>query len=168
MKRFMVSTKLRLPSNGMRVLFCIGVSLAVLSLVGLLYSLISSTDTVLGPAIIAAVASFLWLFAVRAISEANFGGSVIGFDESGIEFKTSEQTYRLSWDDCTDCGMIRNLFARWIYASDHRLTDAEKKNFPENVEKGVMYFCYQKESWAEFVKFVPEQFRDEFGTQRIS
>ena len=166
MKRFMVSTRLRLPSTGMKIFFAAGITLACVSACGLLYSLIARSDRLLGPAIIAAIISFLWLFAVRAISESRFGGSIIGFDEDGILFQTSTNKYRLSWADCVECGVVRNRLAYWIYASDHRLGEKEKKNFPENVGKGVMYFNRQKQSLEEFMKFVPEKFKDELIAQR--
>ena len=160
MKKFMVTTKLRLPSNGLKIFFVCGLVLAGASAAGLLYSLITWSDTILGPAILAAILSFLWLFAARSISEANFGKSLIGFDESCIVFFAPNAEYRLRWDACVECGLMKNRWVLWCYASDHALADAEKKNFPENVEKGVMYFCHQPESWEEFMKFVPEKFKD--------
>jgi len=160
MKKFMVTTTLRLPSNGLKVFFVGGLILAGASLVGLLYSLITWSGTVLGPSILAALLSFLWLFAARAISESSFGRSLIGFDGKGIVFTAPKAEYNLRWDACRECGIMKNRRAKWCYASDHALGDKEKINFPENVEKGVMYFCYQPESWEEFMKFVPEKFKD--------
>ena len=58
-----------------------------------------------------------------------------------------------------ECGIEKTRFTRWVYASDHKLTPAERKEFPENVKQGVFYFDYAYNTWEEFMTYLPERFQ---------
>ena len=50
----------------------------------------------------------------------------------------------------------------WCYVSDHELSEKEKKEFPEFVEKGVFYFSDADNTVEELKKFLPPRFLDAF------
>ena len=52
--------------------------------------------------------------------------------------------------------------AWWCYVSDHELSEKEKKEFPEFVEKGVFYFSDADNTVEELKKFLPSRFSEAF------
>ena len=114
-----------------------------------------------GIAVIAAALSVIWLFAAKFISETNFGLANVSFTEQGIIFRTGgadSVEYRLNWDDAVCCGRIKTRWSWWCYVSDHELSEKEKKEFPEFVEKGVFYFSDADNTVEELKKFLPPRF----------
>ena len=164
LKRYQVTQTLRFPSNIMKGFFYAGLVLLPLGvIVAVLSFFIPALEGVRGIAVIAAALSVIWLFAAKFISETNFGLANVSFTEQGIIFRTGgadSAEHRLAWDDVKSCGMEKTRWAWWCYASDHELSDKERREFPEFVEKGVFYFSYADNTWEEFMKFVPERFRD--------
>ena len=163
LKRYKVTQSLRFPSNIMKGFFYAGLVLLPLGvIVAVLSIFIPALEGVRGLAIIAAALSVIWLLAAKFISETNFGLANVSFTEQGIIFRTGGaegSEYRLNWSDAVCCGMEKTRFSRWCYVSDHELSDKEKKEFPEFVEKGVFYFGYADNTWEEFMKFLPERFK---------
>ena len=110
-----------------------------------------------------ALYSVIWLFAAKFISETNFGLANVSFTEQGIICRTGgadSVEYRLNWDDAVCCGRIKTRGAWWCYVSDHELSEKEKKEFPEFVEKGVFYFSDADNTVEELKKFLPPQFSE--------
>lgn len=163
LKRYQVTQSLRFPSNIMKGFFYAGLVLLPLGItVALLGIFIPALEGLRGVAIIVAVLSVIWLFAAKFISETSFGLANVSFTEQGIIFRTGGEhsvEHRLAWDDAVCCGMIKTRLSWWCFVSDHELADKEKKEFPEFVEKGVFYFSYADNTWAELMKFLPEQFK---------
>lgn len=164
LKRFQVTQTLRFPSNIMKVFFYAGLVLLPLGIIVITLGLfVDALAGVRGLAIILCVLSVIWLFAAKFISETSFGLANVSFTETCIIFRTGgadSAEHRLAWDDVKSCGMEKTRWAWWCYASDHELSDKEHREFPEFVEKGVFYFSYANNTWEEFMKFVPERFRD--------
>ena len=143
LKRFRVTQTLRFPSNIMKGFF------------------FPALEGVRGIAVIAAALSVIWLFAAKFISETNFGLANVSFTEQGIIFRpggADSVEYRLNWDDAVCCGRIKTRWAWWCYVSDHELSEKEKKEFPEFVEKGVFYFSDADNTVEELKKFLPPRF----------
>ena len=172
LKRYQVTQSLRFASKGIKAFFYLGVILEAAALITIAVSLISGSRTFLGVSIIAAILAFIWMFATRLISDNTFGFANISFYEGGIIFRVSNaddaKQYTLRWSDCVECGIEKTRFAKWVYASDHKLTQAERKEFPENVEKGVFYFNYATNTWEEFMTYLPEQFRAYMNAEKAA
>ena len=165
LKRFRVTQTLRFPSNIMKGFFYAGLVLLPLGvIIAALSFFIPALEGVRGIAVIAAALSVIWLFAAKFISETNFGLANVSFTEQGIIFRTGGEhsvEHRLAWDDAVCCGMIKTRLSWWCFVSDHELAYKVKKEFPEFVEKGVFYFSYADNTWAELMKFLPEQFKEQ-------
>ena len=163
LKRYQVTQSLRFPSNIMKGLFYAGLVLLPLGvIVAVLGIFIPALEGLRGLSIIVAILSVIWLFAAKFISETNFGLANVSFTEQGVIFRTGgaeSVEHRLSWSDAVCCGMIKTRLSWWCYVSDHELADKEKKEFPEFVEKGVFYFSYADNTWAELMKFMPEKLK---------
>lgn len=160
LKRYQVTQSLRFPSGIVKGLYYAGAALIAVGVIVLVLGFFTPLSALRGAAIIAIVLSVIWMIAASFISENTFGAANISFTESGIIFRSEGEEYKLSWDKVRFCGLIKTRRAWWCYASDHELGDKEKREFPEFVEKGVFYFNYADNTWEEFMKFVPERFRD--------
>lgn len=166
LKRFRVTQTLRFPSNIMKGFFYAGLVLLPLGvIIAVLSFFIPALEGVRGIAVIAVALSVIWLFAAKFISETNFGLANVSFTEQGIIFRTGgadSVEYRLNWDDAVCCGKIKTRWSWWCYVSDHELSEKEKKEFPEFVEKGVFYFSDADNTVEELKKFLPARFSDAF------
>ncbi|MDO4573200.1 MAG: hypothetical protein Q4C13_07510 [Clostridia bacterium] len=165
-KRFLVSLTIRFPSTINKVMFVLGLAALALAAAAALYSLVTWTGKLLGAAIVVALLGAIWLFVCRSVSESVYGSTLVSFGKRCMRFYTKKQTYELDWDDCVVCGIRRSRWANWVYASDHELREAELVEFPENVEPNALYFGYQKESFEEFMKYVPERFREGLNARK--
>lgn len=163
LKRFTVTQCMRFPSPIVKVIYYGGFALIGAGIIIAVVDLILQSKAFLGAAIIGAILGFIWIIASRFISENSFGYANVSFTEDCIIFRSSNgedaAVYKLRWDDCRTCGVIKTRRTWWCFVSDHELSKAERKEFPENVEEGVFYFCYAANTWEEFMKFVPERFR---------
>lgn len=160
LKRYQVTQSLRFSSAIIKALYYAGTVLIALGALVVLLGFFTPLSSLRGAAIIVMVISVIWIIAASFISENTFGGANISFTESGMIFRSDGEEYKLDWDKVRCCGLIKTRKAWWCYASDHELGDKEKREFPEFVEKGVFYFNYADNTWEEFMKFVPERFRD--------
>lgn len=164
LKRFQVTQSLRFPSNIMKIFFYAGLVLLPLGIVVIVLGLfVDALAGARGIAIILSLLSVIWLFAARFISETSFGMANISFTEQCVIFRTGgaeSVEHRLAWDGVKCCGMEKTRLSWWCYVSDHELSERERKEFPEYVEKGVFYFSYADNTWEEFMRFVPERFRE--------
>ena len=162
LKRFTVTQCMRFPSPIVKVIYYGGFCLIGAGAVIALVDLILQTKAFLGVAIIGAILGFIWIFASRFISENTYGYANVSFTEDCIIFRSDgtpdADVYKLRWDDCKTCGVIKTRRSWWCFVSDHELSKDERKEFPENVESGVFYFSYAANTWEEFIKFVPERF----------
>ncbi|MDO4353891.1 MAG: hypothetical protein Q4C93_02880, partial [Clostridia bacterium] len=61
---------------------------------------------------------------------------------------------------------IKNLWIKWVYISNHELSDEERRHFPDNTGEGTFYFEYNEKAFDEFMKYLPEQFHEEMLRQR--
>ena len=167
LKRYQVSQSLRFPSNILKGLFYAGLVLLPAGIiVALLGILVPALVPFRGIAIILAVLAVIWMFAARFISESTYGFANISFTEQELIFRTggeNSREYRLGWDEAVCCGMEKTRMSWWCYVSDHELSEREKKEFPEFVEKGVFYFSYADNTWEELMRFLPEKFREQMN-----
>ena len=172
LKRYQVTQSIRFATKGMKALFVVGLVLGAVSLITIAVSLLSGNHTFLGAGIIFTLISFIWLFATRLMSESTFGYANVSFHEGGMIFRASNApdapNYTLRWSDCVACGIEKTRLSYWVYASDHELAEDEKVEFPEHVKDGVFYFNYAGNTWEEFMKFVPEQFREELEAKKLA
>ena len=163
LKRYKVTQSIRFPSNIMKIFFYAGLALLPISVIVILLGLfIDALSAVRGLAIIICILSVIWLFAARFISETTFGLANVSFTEQRIIFRTGgadSEEHRLNWADAVACGMEKTRLSWWCYVSDHELSEKEKREFPEFVEKGVFYFAYADNTWEELMQFVPERLR---------
>lgn len=170
MKKYQVTQTLRFPSNIMKAFFYAGLILLPLCIiVAVLGIFIDALAGVRGLAIILSVLSVIWLFAANYISETSFGLANVSFTESCIIFRTGGENsteYRLAWSDAVCCGMEKTRRSWWCYVSDHELSDKERREFPEFVEKGVFYFSYADNTWEELMRFAPERLRGELDSAK--
>lgn len=171
LKRYQVTQSIRFATKGTKVLFFAGMCLAAVSVLAIAIALIFGNKNILGVAVIGALLSVIWMFATRFMSESTFGFANVSFYDGGIIFRSSNATdaehYTLRWCDCVACGLEKTRWSWWVYASDHELSDAERVEFPENVKDGVFYFNYAQNTWEEFMKFVPEQFREKLEAEKL-
>ena len=172
LKRYQVTQCLRFVSKGVKALFYAGVILEAVSLIAIAVSLITGSRTVIGLFIITGVLALIWMFAIRLMSDNTFGYANISFYEGGIIFRQSNapdsKHFTLRWCDCIECGIVKTRLSYWVYASDHKLSQAERKEFPENVEEGVFYFNYAYNTWEEFMTYLPEQFRAYMNAEKAA
>ena len=110
--------------------------------------------------------SALWVFAFKLISVNSYGFSMVSFGDKCMRFYLNEKTDDLFWSAVTDCGMIKNLWIKWVYISNHELSDEERSHFPDNTGEGTFYFEYDEKAFDEFMKYLPEQFHEEMLRQR--
>lgn len=163
LKRYKVTQTVRFQSKGTKVLFFGGLVLGSLALIAIAVCIIIGTTDFLGLAVIVAILSAIWVFATRLISESAFGLSNVSFSPDAFIFYQSPvqdaKSFSLYWDDVKEVGIEKTRWSYWVYASDHRLEDAEKVEFPEHVKDGVFYFSYAYNTWEAFMEFVPEQYK---------
>jgi len=157
--RFLVTQSIRFPHTAVKVMYYVMLGCIALTLALGLYSLLFRTTGPLGIALILAVLSFLLFFFVSATSDQYFGRATVSFGEESIVFRSGDKSYRLDWDKIRVCGIEKTRRSFWLYCSDHSLSEKEKMEFPENVEKGVMYANYRLELYEEFMQYVPEKFK---------
>ena len=155
-KKYIVTRSLRMPNIWFKVFFFGGVAMAAAAVVLALSCLIRSTTAGLGVAVILALLSAIWLFVVFFNSSSNYGVSMISFNETYIKFYYYKEEYKLAWDNVVSAGIEKTRLAYWVYLADHELSAEEKKEFPEHVKDGVMYYGYEKNAWDEMMKFAPE------------
>ncbi len=166
-KLFVVTQSLRFPNPAVKILYYAGLVLLAAAAVAVAVCLVTGTrGVIMGVAVIAGVLGIIWALATRLISENTFGFARISFGDEFIQFTSGDDKFRLKWEDVVECGIEKTRRAYWVYASDHKVTDAEKKEFPENVDEGVFYFNYYWNTWEEFMKFVPEKFRPELEKKK--
>ena len=169
LKRFHVTQSLRFGSTGVKLLFYAGVLLETAAVASICYCIGSGSKGLLGVGVICAVLAAIWIIAVHMMSDNNYGLATVAFHEKGIVYKangaaeTPEHLFR--WDDCVECGIEKTRLSFWVYCSDHKLENSERKEFPENVKDGVFYFNYAYNTWEEFMKFVPERFKAQLETE---
>ena len=172
LKRYQVTQCLRFVSKGIKALFYAGVILEAVSLIAIAVSLITGSRTVIGLFIITGILALIWMFAIRLMSDNTFGYANISFYEGGIIFRQSNapdsKHFTLRWGDCIECGIVKTRLSYWVYASDHKLSQSERKEFPENVEEGVFYFNYAYNTWEEFMTYLPEQFRAYMNAEKAA
>jgi len=166
-KKYKVTQSLRLPSRALKFFYYGSLVLLSASILDVAYCLISGTrGYVMGAGVIAFLFGLLWYVAVNLVNENSFGFTRISFGDQFAAFYVGEETFRLKWTDTVECGIEKTRRAYWVYASDHKLRDDEKKEFPENVDEGVFYFNYYWNTWEEFMKFVPEKFKPELEAKK--
>lgn len=155
-KKYLVTRSLRMPNKWMKLFFCGGLAMAAVAVVLALGCLIKGTTDGLGVAVILALLAVIWIFMVFFNSANNYGVSMISFNEVCIKFYYYQEEYRLDWENVVSAGIEKTRLAYWVYVSDHELSTEEKKEFPEHVKSGVMYYGYEKNAWDEMMKFAPE------------
>ena len=166
-KKFQVTQSLRMPSRALKFFYYGSFVLLGGGAITVLLCLITGTRGVaMGVAAIAAFLGLIWNLAVHFISENSFGFSRISFGDEYIMFYFGEDKFKLKWADVVECGIEKTRRSYWVYASDHAVTEKEKKEFPENVDEGVFYFNYYWNTWEEFMKFVPEKFKPELEAKK--
>ena len=170
LKRFKVTQSLRFGGTGPKLLFYAGAVLELAAIITVITCLTLHKTGLLGTGIIAAIIAFIWLFAVRMMSESSFGLAQIAFRDSGMVYRASgakdAPEYLMSWDDCRFGGIIKVRLSYWVYMSDHELSPAERRDFPDHVCDGVYYFNYADNTWEEFMKFVPEPFKSQLEAEK--
>lgn len=160
-KKYIVTRSLRMPNIWFKIFFFGGLAMVAVAVILALSCLIRSTTAGLGVAVVLALLAAIWIFIVFFNSSSNFGVSMISFNESYVKFYYYKEEYKLAWDNVIKGGIEKTRRAYWVYLSDHELSDAEKKEFPEHVKDGVMYYGYEKEAWDEMMKFAPEAIKAE-------
>lgn len=172
LKRFQVTQSMRFGSKGIKAMFIFAVVMELAAIITLVVSIINGNKTLMGASIVVGIVMFIWMFAVRLISDNTFGYASISFYEGGIIFRPSNapdsKHYTLRWSDCVECGIEKTRFSHWVYASDHKLTPAERKEFPENVKEGVFYFNYAYNTWEEFMTYLPDRFRAYMNAEKAA
>ena len=164
-KKFVVTRSLRMPGKWMKLFFCGGLIMAVIAVVLALKCLFCSTTEGLGVAVILALLAVIWIFMVFFSSMNQYGVSMISFNESYVKFYYYQEEYKLAWEKIVRAGIEKTRLAYWVYLSDHELSADEKKEFPENVRDGVMYYGYQKEAWDEMMKFAPDSVKAQLESE---
>ena len=163
LKRFQVTQSLRFGSGFIKGAFFFAMVMELAAIITLIVTIINGSKTLMGASIVVGIVMFIWMFGIRLVSDNTFGYANISFYEGGIIFRVSNapdaKHYTLRWSDCVECGIEKPRFTRWVYASDHKLTPAERKEFPENVKQGVFYFDYAYNTWEEFMTYLPERFQ---------
>ncbi len=159
-KKYLVTRSLRMPSKWMKGFFFCGVLMASAAVVMALICLITGTKSMLGIAAILALLSAIWIFMVYFNSANNYGVSMISFNENHIKFYYYKEEYKLAWEKVVSAGIEKTRLAYWVYLSDHELSADEKREFPEHVRDGVMYYGYEKNAWDEMMKFAPEAVKE--------
>lgn len=159
--RFVVTRSLRMPSKWMKGFFCGGLCMAAVAVILALICLVKGTKDGLGVAVVLGLLSIIWIFMVYFNSANNYGVSMISFNETYIKFYYYEEEYKLAWEKVSNSGIEKTRLAYWVYLSDHELSAAEKKEFPENAKEGVMYYGFEKKAWEEMMKYAPESVRKE-------
>lgn len=167
-KKFVVTRSLRMPSVWMKGFFCGGITMLAIAIVLALKCLFRGSTAGLGVAAILALLSAIWIFMVYFNSANNYGVSMISFNETYIKFYYYEQEYKLAWEKIMKSGMEKTRLAYWVYLSDHELSAEEKKEFPEHVRDGVMYFGYEKKAWEEMMKFAPDSVKRELEAAKVN
>ena len=166
-KQFVVTQSLRFPNTVMKVLYYCSLAMLSVAVVDIIYCLITGTrGNYMGFGAIIGLLGLIWVVSAHLVSENTYGLSRITFGDEYIQFISGDDKFRLKWADVVECGIEQTRRAFWVYASDHKVTEGEKKEFPENVEEGVFYFNYYWNSWEEFMKFVPEKFRAELTAKK--
>lgn len=167
-KKFKVTKSLRLQKGAMTVTFFAALALFAFAVVSLLVCLIIGEldKYILGLLVILAMVSALWIFAFKLISVNSYGFSMVSFGDKSMRFYLNEITDDLSWSSVADCGMIKNLWITWVYVSNHELDETERSHFPDNTGAGTFYFEYEENAFNEFMKYLPERFREEMLRRR--
>ena len=166
-KKFQVTQSLRMPSRALKFFYYGSFVLLGGGVLAVLFCLITGTrGMAMGIAAVAVFLGLIWNLAVHFISENSFGFSRISFGDEYIMFYFGEEKFRLKWVDVVECGIEKTRRSYWVYASDHAVTEKEKKEFPENVDEGVFYFNYYWNTWEEFMRFVPEKFKPELEAKK--
>lgn len=166
-KQFVVTQSLRFPNRIMKVLYyCSILMLAGAGGTVIACLMTGERGTKMGVAVIVGVLGIIWMVASHFVSENTYGFSRISFGEEFLQFTAGEEKFRLKWENIAECGIEKTRRAFWVYASDHKLKEDEKKEFPENVDEGVFYFNYYWNTWEEFMKFVPEKFKPELEKKK--
>ncbi len=166
-KQFVVTQSLRFPNPAMKILYYAGLGMMAAAVAAVGICLVTGTrGTPMGVAVIAGIFGIIWVLATRLVSENTYGLARITFGDEFIQFISGDDKFRLKWEDVVECGIEKTRRAYWVYASDHKVTDVEKKEFPENVDEGVFYFNYYWNTWEEFMKFVPENFKAELEKKK--
>lgn len=172
LKRYQVTQSLRFGSGFIKALFVFAVVMELAAIITLIISLINGNKTLIGAGIIVGIVMFIWMFGIRLISDNTFGYANISFYEGGIIFRVSNapdaKHYTLRWSDCVECGIEKTRLAYWVYAADHKLTPAERKEFPEHVKEGVFYFNYAYNTWEEFMTYLPERFHAYMNAEKAA
>lgn len=165
-KKFIVTRSLRMPSKWMKGFFCGGIIMLAAAIVLALKCLFTGTTSSLGVAVILALLSAIWIFMVYFNSANNYGVSMISFNESYIKFYYYKEEYKLAWEKVVSAGIEKTRLAYWVYLSDHELSADEKKEFPEHVKDGVMYYGYEKNAWDEMMLYAPESVKAELNAAK--
>ena len=172
LKRFQVTQSLRFRSAFVKGAFIFALVMELAAIIALVVGLINGGKTLIGAGIIVAIVMFIWMFGIRLASESTFGYANISFYEGGIIFRVSNapdaKHYTLRWADCVECGIEKTRFSYWVYASDHKLTPDERKEFPEHVKQGVFYFNYAYNTWEEFMTYLPDRFRAYMNAEKAA
>lgn len=166
-KQFVVTQSLRFPNPVMKAMYYGALVLLSAAIIAIVYCLISGTrGVVMGTAAVAGMFGVIWVVSAHLISENTYSLARISFGEEFVQFISGDDKFRLKWEDVAECGIEKTRRAYWVYASDHKVTEAEKKEFPENVNEGVFYFNYYFNTWDEFMLFVPEKFKPELEKKK--
>lgn len=167
-KKHVVTRSLRMPSKWMKGFFCGGITMLAVAIVLALKCLFCGTTDGLGLAAVLALLSAIWIFMVYFNSANNYGVSMISFNENHIKFYYYEQEYKLTWEDVVSSGIEKTRLAYWVYLSDHKLSDEERKEFPEHVKEGVMYFGYDKKAWDDMMSYAPDSVKEELEAAKAN
>ena len=109
------------------------------------------------------------------IHEAFFSplGGRFSFSPEGIALRIGFRTRLHRWDGFRDFGIVPvsvdrdNNCTMWVYCSPVPLTCDERLKFMKTrfKIKDMVYFQYNKEPFAEFLCYVPEEWREELKQQ---
>ena len=166
-KQFIVTQSLRFPNAVMKVLYYCSLVMLTAAIVDIAVCLITGArGYYMGTGVIIGLFGLIWVVSAHLVSENTYGFTRISFGSEFIQFTSGDDKFRLKWDDVVECGIEKTRRAYWVYASDHKVSEAEKKEFPENVDEGVFYFNYFFNTWDEFMLFVPEKFKPELEAKK--
>lgn len=167
-KKFKVTNSMRLSGSLMKILFFFALGLLAFAIVGLAVCLIGGLgdNYIIGLLVILGCVSGLWVFGFKLTSVNSFGFSMVSFGDRSMRFYLNENTDDLYWSNVTECGMLKNLWIKWVYISDHPLSAEEIKSFPDNTSGGTFYFEYEEAAFDEFMKYLPEEFHEKMLTER--
>ena len=94
----------------------------------------------------------------------DLGSAAFSMDSDGISFFTGFRKYRLLWDECVDCGIVKvdvnqGINTYWVYCSKKVLSPVEKRVFLRKTRFHLdqnLYYQYQKDLFEEMLSYLSE------------